>query len=126
ATPPAMPPSTATPTVNVPQPSHPAKSRPALLILIGAAIIAIAATCFFARKHHAPSVPNSQAVPPAVAAPAPAPAISAPAAPTEPTPTTAVPDAALSSAAVPETEPQPPTPSARNVGTLLILTAQDD
>jgi tetratricopeptide (TPR) repeat protein len=131
------------------QPKKSARSNSATLVVISAAaIIAIAATLFFVRKYHAPSIAKTPAAVPSVSAPGvadstvPSPAVTAPAAPPA-----SIPEAATS-AAVPAvvapavsapaptiSEPSQPgrfveaghnVESGHNVGALLVVAGQDN
>jgi tetratricopeptide (TPR) repeat protein len=129
------------------------RSKTKTLILVStAAMILVAATFFFTREHYAPPVPKTQsatstgaaptasapvattpAVPtPTVSSPAAsAPAVSAPAQTTlEPSPHALQPssDTVRGRASVPDhpKDVQPPAESGRNLGTLLVVTGQDD
>jgi len=106
---------------------------------LAAAIILVAATVFFARKHQpVPAAKTPAATPTVTAQTVPAPAVSAPtlsvSAPGQTTPEPPQPDLRISSdnansdtgtAKVPLAD-QPPTESVHNVGTLLIVAGQDD
>jgi len=112
------------------RPKQPTTSNSTTLILISttaAAIILFAAIFFFARKPHTPPVANNPAVAPAVSAPT----VSAPAVPT-PVQTTSEPplpasnDSSDSAAGKATLDEQPSSESGRNLGTLVVVTGQDD
>lgn len=135
-------------------PKQLAKSNSKTLLLVSSAaivLLAVAATFFFARKHQAPSVAQTPAAaPPAVSAPVvstpavsvpanSAPALASPAADAPPTSETSPPapsissDAAAQKMAVDERtrndqprDAQPPAESTNNLGTLVVVTGQND
>jgi tetratricopeptide (TPR) repeat protein len=132
-------------------PKQPTRSNAAMLALVSvAAIVLIAATFYFTRRHYTATATKTQESAPAVSVPpvsapvALAPPVSAPAvsAPTQATPPS-LPDSPVSSNIVtgkvapadhpPDIQPsdvQPrnaqPVDSVRNVGTLLVVAGQDD
>ena len=124
------------------RPIRPTRSRSTRMILVsGAAIILIAGTFFFARKHHAPLVATAPSAAPTVSAPAvsapaasapvPVPGASAPAvsAPGQPAPEPSPPALRASSdgpARKATVADRPPAESGHNLGTLVVVAGQDD
>ena len=108
-----------------------------VLALSVAAVILVAATFFFTRRHYVAPVAQSNAAAPAISAPAAsgpaasAPPVSAPAAPApvetnpEPSVTASGPPADTSAGTVAPVD-QPPAAANRNVGTLVVVAGQDD
>jgi len=122
---------------------HPRSNSAMLVLVSGAAIVLVAATFFFARKHQAPPVATFPATATSVSAPSvPVPAASAPAA-SSPAPSVAAPIIPAPAQATPEAsqpdlpvssdtatgkitpDDQPPAESGRKVGTLLVDAGQD-
>ncbi|MGA8215150.1 MAG: hypothetical protein WB799_16255, partial [Candidatus Sulfotelmatobacter sp.] len=143
ATPPAAEPSEppAKITSSPSRPRQPVSPNSATLILISAvAIILVAATFFFTRRHYAPAVAKTLSVAPAVSAPEvsaptqliPAQTTPAQAAPTQTTPEPAPPALRASSDTAGKVTPevthddQPPAESGHNLGTLVVVAGQDD
>lgn len=128
------------------QPKQPQRSSSITLILVSAAaIILIAAIFFFVRIHHAPSAATTNVAAPMVSAPSqsssapastvPAPAASVPASsapapaettPEPPVPALAAPSDTASGKITPTVTPNDQAPAAPTVGTLLVVTGQDD
>ena len=111
------------------RPKQPAGSNSTTLILIStaAAIVLVAATFLFTRKHYAPPVAKTPAAAPIAAAPT----VSAPA-PSTPEPSLPAPHVSSDTAAgkVTVADPteisQPPAESGHNLGALLVVAGQDD
>jgi tetratricopeptide (TPR) repeat protein len=126
------------------QPKQPTTSNSLSLTIVSvAAIILVAATFFFTRKHYAPQLAKMPSAAPIVDAPAvDAPAVSAPdvsptvsaptvsaPAQTTPEPSFSLPVARVSSdtaAGKVSRNSQPPTEPGHNLGTLLVVADQDD
>jgi hypothetical protein len=126
------------------QPKPPTRSNSTALILVScAAIVLVAATFFFTRKHYATPVEKTSSPAPTISAQAvSAPAASAPtvAAPAVAAPSQATPEPSLPALAGPPSDAHAsdaaggkvaaaharPTYSAPSVGTLLIVTGEDD
>jgi tetratricopeptide (TPR) repeat protein len=118
------------------QPKQSARSNSTTVILVSAAVVMIlvAATFFFTRKHYAPPVAKTPSAAPTVAVPAvSAPAVSASTASVSAsapaTPKSSLPALPVSSDAAPgkvKVNDQPPAESGHDLGTLLVVTGQDD
>ena len=120
------------------RPKQPTRSNGTTLISIaGAAIILLAGTLFFARKHHVPPVAKTPAAGSTVSAPSvSAPAVSVPvesaltvSTPAEPTPEPSLPALPVSpdnATGKVTLDDRPPVESGRKLGTLLVVTGQDN
>jgi len=117
------------------RPKQPPRSNLTTLILVSSAVgamILIAATFFFARKHHAPAVAKTPSAAPTVSAPTVSAAAVAPTAvfaPAQTTPQPSLPASPVLShtaAGKGALDNQPPAESGHSLGTLLVVAGQDD
>jgi hypothetical protein len=126
---PAEPPAPAVKITSSSRPKPSTRSNSKTLILVSAAAIvigAVAATLFFAQKHGVPPVAKAPAAAPTASAPAAStPALAEPSQ-TAPEPSSPALAASSDTAAKVTPDDQPPADSSHNLGTLLVVTGQDN